>query len=226
VLETKPVPVLDRAMVEAAVLPFLGEIDQRVPDISAVKVDGKALHKAARKGREVAAPVRRVTVHQIDVLDVRENEIDLRVLCSKGFYVRSLGRDLAVALGTLGHLSSLKRLKNGPFLLEQAVPFDRVIKARKDPTLRDDLKDALVPLAAACRMLPHLTLSEDGVRRARVGQRILKSDVADRSSGQLVAGVQVAFDAAGAPIALLIEDEEGLRVARGFRDRTAPPSAD
>lgn len=222
VLQERPVPALDRQIVQRAILPFLGEIDQRVPDISAVKVDGKALHKTARKGREVAAPTRRVTTHAIDVLDVRENEIDLRVACSKGFYVRSLGRDLAEALGTVGHLSALKRTKNGPFTLDEAVPFERVIKAKQDPALRDDLRSALMPLATACQMLPTLTLSDDGVRRARVGQRVLPTDVMERRAGRITASAIVAMDTQGTPIALMLDEAEGLRVARGFRDRSLP----
>lgn len=215
--ETAPVPTLDRDKVEAATAQFLGEIDQRVPAISAVKVDGKALHKAARKGHEVAAPTRRVTAHAIEVLDVRANEIDLRVHCSKGFYVRSLGRDLAQALGTVGHLSALRRTRNGPFDVAHAVSFELLMRARRDEASRPEVRDALVPLKDACALLPHLVLSEAGVAHARFGQPIPSTDVISRAEGKLAAPIQVAFDEAGVPVALLSEDETGLRVVRGFR---------
>ncbi len=217
VQETVPVPVLDRGEVEAAAARFVGEIDQRVPAISAVKVDGKALHKAARKGHDVAAPTRRVTAHSIEVLDVRESEIDLRVHCSKGFYVRSLGRDLAAALGTVGHLSALRRMRNGPFEVENAVSFELLMRARRDEGSRPEVRAALVSLKEACALLPHLVLSEAGVTHARYGQPIPVGEVVSRAEGKLGAPIQVAFDAAGEPVALLTEDDAGLRVVRGFR---------
>ncbi len=220
--ETAPVPTLSLERVQDVVVQFVGEIDQQVPAISAVKVDGKALHKSARKGRDVTAPVRRVIAYSIDVLAVREAEIDLRIHCGKGFYVRSLGRDLARALGTVGHLTVLRRVKNGPFGVAQAVPFELIVQARRDQSLRPQVRDALLPLRDACGLLPQLQLSERGVTRARFGQAIESADVTSRAEGKIPAQIRVAFDTEGTPIALVQEDEAGLRVMRGFRVRPTP----
>jgi tRNA pseudouridine55 synthase len=215
--ETAPVPALDLETVRRATVPFLGETDQQVPAISAVKVGGKALHKTARKGREVAAPVRRVTAHSIDVLALREAEIDLRIHCGKGFYVRSLGRDLAQALGTVGHLTVLRRIKNGPFDVTQAVPFELILQARREQALRPQVREALLPLRDACALLPQIQLSEQGVTRARFGQLIETADVISRAEGKVPAQICAAFDALGTPVALVQENEAGVRVIRGFR---------
>ncbi len=216
-LATAPVPPLSRAGVEHAAAQFLGEFDQRVPDISAVKVGGQALHKAVRKGRVVDAPVKRVVAYAIDVSAVRDTAIDLRVHCSKGFYVRSLGRDLAQALGTVGHLSALRRVRNGPFEVAQAVPFELVMRARRDAALRSEVRRALVRLPAACALLPHLWLSDEGVTCARHGQTIPGHTVTSRGEGRLAAPLHAAFDAAGIPVALVRDEAGGLRVVRGFR---------
>ncbi len=217
--EAMPVPALDLELVQCAIAPFLGEIDQQVPAISAVKVDGKALHKTARKGGDVAAPTRRVVAYAIDVLGIRESEIDLRIHCGKGFYVRSLGRDLAQALGTVGHLTVLRRVKNGPFDVAQAVPFELILQARRVEGLRPQVREALISLADACALLPQVQLSEQGVTRARFGQLIETADVTGRVEGRVPTHIFAAFDAQGAPIALVQEDETGLRVVRGFRAR-------
>ena len=107
VTAVRPVPEgLDLARARAAAERFIGVIEQRVPDISAIKQGGERLYKKARRGEEVDAPVRSVVVHGISIIEAAGDRIELEVSCGKGFYVRSLARDLARALDTVGHVGS------------------------------------------------------------------------------------------------------------------------
>ncbi len=104
------VEVLDR---------FMGEIEQVPPMHSALKKDGKALYEYARDGETVEREPRRVTIHEIELLDMRLDgdapQLRLRVVCSKGTYIRTLGEDIGEALGCGGHLTSLRRIATGDF---------------------------------------------------------------------------------------------------------------
>lgn len=92
------------------------------PAISAIKVDGKRSYKLARGGSPPAHEPREVRVHDLEVLSQAESDLSVRLRVSKGYYVRALARDLAAELGTLGHLTSLRRTQSGRFRLDQAVP--------------------------------------------------------------------------------------------------------
>jgi tRNA pseudouridine55 synthase len=217
--QTAEVPPFSRADVDAAAARFLGEIDQRAPNVSAIKVGGKSLYKRVRSGELVEAPVRRVRVDALEVRAVRPDEIDLTLTTGPGFYVRSLGRDLAEALGTLGHLTSLRRTANGAYDLAQAVTFDQLKQARDDTVVRAELHAKLLPLRAVCRSLPHLTLDAAGVEHARCGRAIAPTHVGARSAtSESGVGSWVAFDEEGTPIALVEQAGDGLRVLRGFRN--------
>jgi tRNA pseudouridine55 synthase len=211
------VPPLELAGVREVAARFVGTIDQEVPAVSAVKVAGQALHKLARKGREVTAPVRKVTVHELEVRALREREVHLSVRCGKGFYVRSLARDLAVALGTLGHLSALRRTHNGAFTLAGAVDFERLrAAARGTEAERAEVRAQLIPFERVCRELPHVVLAPEAVEHVRHGRTFELALV--RSGAELLGDEPaVALDEAGAPLALLTRSGDRARVSRGFR---------
>ncbi|MFT3921982.1 MAG: tRNA pseudouridine(55) synthase TruB [Myxococcales bacterium] len=221
VVAEAPVPELSREQVEACARAFVGEIDQRVPDVSAIKVDGVPLYQRARKGQEVDAPTRRVSLHSLEILAVREREIDLRLSCSKGFYVRSLARDLAEALGTVGHLSALRRLQNGAFSVTQAV--DQVqlrAAAQGDEELRARMRAAVLPLHQVARGLSHVVLSETGAQHAFHGRLVPVSEVRSEVSTDDGGGVvKVAFDEQGSVLGLVerVESGDSWRVVRGIR---------
>lgn len=221
VVEERLVPALSLATVREVALRFVGEIEQQVPAVSAVKVQGRALYKSARKGQVVEAPVRTVRVRSLEILDVRENEIDLHIQCSKGFYVRSLGRDLAEALGTVGHLSALRRLESGFFSLAGAQSFADLRGARESEELRIQMRSKLVPLTDVARRLSHVTLSAEGKTHAQHGRAIPKHCVLDSvKRDDSETSVVVGFDEEGTVVALLEpagEAGETLRVLRGFR---------
>jgi len=135
IVEEKDVPALDVETVRVAALRFTGRVRQIVPVFSAVKKDGRPLHRLARAGSEVSPPEREVTIHGIDVRRVGEMDFDIDVTCGPGTYIRSLARDLAGALGTVGHLASLTRVSSGPISLDGAPGLDEALCAATQGTL-------------------------------------------------------------------------------------------
>jgi tRNA pseudouridine55 synthase len=122
--------VTDQAI--AAALPaFVGEIEQRPPAFSAVKVGGERLYKKARRGEAVEIAARPVTVYAFEVTGRRGSDVDVRIACSKGTYIRSLAHDLGQALGVGAHLVALRRTAIGPFTSDEAWALDALVEAAR-----------------------------------------------------------------------------------------------
>lgn len=134
-----------RAEVEAALRRFEGEIDQRPPAFSAMVVEGRRAYRIARKDDTFELPPRKVLVHDIRLLEYAWPIAKVELRCGKGFYVRSLARDLGLALGTGGHVASLRRTAVGPFTLALAKRLDEL------PQVID--MSCLVPVAEALVMV-------------------------------------------------------------------------
>ena len=100
---------------------FIGEIDQKPPVFSAIKKDGKRLYEHARKGEEVEIAARKTTIHEFEITRIALPEVDFRVICSKGTYIRSLANDFGKALNSGAHLTVLRRTKIGEFSVEGAI---------------------------------------------------------------------------------------------------------
>ncbi len=158
-----PVPPLERATLEAAFEKFRGTFLQTPPMFSAVRVEGKRLHELARKGEEVEREAREVTVHALTLLDFSADTVRFSVEASKGFFVRVLAQELGKALGTLGHLTALRRTKSAGFTLAQAVPLAEV--EAKGALIGA----ALVPEAQALVGLPSLTVTAAEAQKVRHG---------------------------------------------------------
>jgi len=110
--------------IHGAGLEFIGEIDQVPPVYSALKKDGKRLYEYARSGEEINIPSRKTTITEFEITEIRFPEVDFRVVCSKGTYIRSLANDFGMSLGTGAYLSSLRRTKIGGFLVEDALDIE------------------------------------------------------------------------------------------------------
>ena len=106
---------------DGAALQLTGEIEQTPPVFSALKKDGKRLYEYARKGEDVKLESRPVTIHKFEVDARRFPEVDFRIVCSKGTYIRSMANDFGIALGSGAYLSSLKRTRVGEFTIEEAL---------------------------------------------------------------------------------------------------------
>jgi tRNA pseudouridine55 synthase len=149
-----------REALEAALAPFRGEIQQVPPTYSAVKVEGRRMHREARKGNPVEAPPRPVTVHELRLDRYEWPELDLHLRCSSGTYARGIARDLGESLGTGGYMSRLIRTRVGSLDLTSAVPPDQV-EARHVVGIEPALKEfprLNVPLQQRSRLVRGQTL--------------------------------------------------------------------
>lgn len=106
--------------IEESLAGFLGKIDQSPPLYSAVHIDGRRAYKAALNGEQIDMPTREVTIHELEPLSWDGQSLNVRVRCSKGTYIRSLARDIALAAGSCAHVSELTRTAVGPFTLSMA----------------------------------------------------------------------------------------------------------
>lgn len=156
--------VPDPEAVSAALPRFVGRIWQRPPDYSAVKIGGRRAYDLARRGQSPQPSPRIVEIHRIDLIRYRYPELELGVECGSGTYIRALGRDLAMALGTRAVMASLLRTAIGHFRLEEAVDPRRLDREHWLAFLR--------PARDAVRHLPELRPGEDDLRRLRNGERI------------------------------------------------------
>lgn len=121
-------PKLDEKQIINALNSFLGKSLQTPPMTSAVHVNGKKLYELAHRGIEIERPAREIEVFDIKLLSYKDNEITFYVKVSKGTYIRVLGSDIALKLGTIGYLSSLKRVEVGPFKIEDTIDIEKIIE--------------------------------------------------------------------------------------------------
>ncbi len=119
--ETFPTEHITEALLQETVQQFLGEIDQKPPVFSAIKKDGKRLYEHARKGEEVEIAARKTTIYEFELTRIALPEVDFRVVCSKGTYIRSLAYDYGLALNSGAHLTALRRTKIGEFDVVDAI---------------------------------------------------------------------------------------------------------
>lgn len=192
----------------AAVLPrFTGPIAQVPPAYSALKVDGQRAYDLARAGEEVVLATRDVTIHALTLATAPGDDplqaATLTAHVSKGTYIRSLARDIALALGTVGHVTYLRRTKAGPFSLDQAITLDKLDKIAKARSL----EHSLLPLSAGLDDIPALALTPDQAGALRQG-RVLAGIAADDGQAFAMLGEL--------PVALVEVEHGSVRVVRGF----------
>lgn len=206
VVSEAAVPTLDVARAQAALDGFVGAQRQIPPAYSALKKDGVALHERARRGEVVTPEARSVVLHEARVSDV-EGGVTFEILAGKGYYVRSLGRDLARALGTVGHLSALRRLTSGRYAIEDALDGEVLARAaRGDQLAQAAVRAALRPITPEHIPLPSLHVEAEGALALRQGKR---------PATAAAPGTYVAFEAE-TPVAIVEVEAGTLRVLRGF----------
>ncbi|MEQ8210071.1 MAG: tRNA pseudouridine(55) synthase TruB [Lacipirellulaceae bacterium] len=180
-----PIPTIEQ--IEAVLPTFIGTIQQRPPAYSAIKQQGQRAYKLAREGKQVELAARPVEIYEITVDGFEYPELQLTIHCGSGTYVRSIGRDLAEALGTKAVMSGLERTAIGSFRVEESLATDAI-----EPST---LETHLLPAIRAVEAIPRLTLGEKEWQEISHGREI-KSDVslgeidevaAVNSQGELVA---------------------------------------
>lgn len=197
-------------LVAAALRDEAARTEQIPPAYSAIQIDGERSHDLARAGKEVELPPRPVAVRSCVVVGARAvagelPSIDLDAIVSKGYYVRSLARDLGARLGLPAHLSQLRRTQSGAFTIAEASPLDAAPEA---------LRAAILPLAEAVRRaLPAAVLTDAGTVRARQGKRLTSDDFAAPPPAE---GAAAWLDPAGRLVAIGEPEAGALVVLRGF----------
>lgn len=191
------------AEVEAVLPRFTGPIVQVPPAYSALKVDGQRAYDLARAGKDVTLASRDVTIHALSIVASTPDSITLSARVSKGTYIRSLARDIAHALDTVGHVTMLRRTRAGSFALDAAISLDKLSEAAKGRTLEQHL----LPLTAGLDDIPALPVDPDQAGALRQGRKLI--GIAARP------GLNLATDR-GIPVALVELSGDELRVVRGF----------
>jgi tRNA pseudouridine55 synthase len=218
------------AEIEAVLPRFTGEIEQVPPAFSALKVDGKRAYDLARAGEAPEMKARRVTVHSLAVRHPSESwdlasssptqngqgdssfrwndqerleAVTLQATVSKGTYIRSLARDIARALESVGHVTMLRRTRAGPFALDSAISLDKL----RERAMARDLEQALLPLTAGLDDIPALPVTPDQASLLRQGRRLVGTAAKP--------GLHLATDES-VPVALVELAGDELRVVRGF----------
>ena len=193
----------DSAAIVAILPRFTGPIAQVPPAYSALKVDGKRAYALARAGETVELAIRHVTVHDLVLVaaDVASATFAARV--SKGTYIRSLARDVAVALGTVGHVTMLRRMRAGPFGIDAAITLDKFERAVQGAAL----EQVILPLMAGLDDIPALAVDPDEAAALRQGRRLFGHPAKPGTYLACLGAV---------PVALVEVDPEAVRVLRGF----------
>jgi tRNA pseudouridine55 synthase len=201
---------LTPSSIREAVERFRGEIQQLPPMYSAVKVDGVPLYRSARAGKTIAREPRTVVIHQLDVLGIDGQDVTLRVVCSKGTYIRTLCADIGKALGVGGHLRALERTRVGPLMLNRALTVDEIIRHHS----LGGLTAHIWSLDEVLQNLPALVVDSRAADRVCHGAPVGWSSVLSPKDGH-------AQQEAGMPVR--IHDGSGRLLAVG---RLSQPSGD
>lgn len=223
VIAQERVPAFDNAILEDAARQFLGPQQQIPPMYSALKKDGKKLYEYARAGIEIDRPARNIDIKAIDLTLIDNNHVQLTVTCSKGTYVRVLAEDIANKLGTLGHLTALRRLQVGSFSIADAITV-----AQLEALTLDDRLTNLLSVDACIDVEAELILTVEQCERVQMGQRLnVFEQLTEKLKAFITAAVTLQQDSHAktdnnddllpedVPVDIRLIDEEGQFVGLG-----------
>ncbi|MBO5364786.1 MAG: tRNA pseudouridine(55) synthase TruB [Clostridia bacterium] len=205
VLRTSQVAVTEEDIQNTA-KKFLGKISQIPPMYSAIKQDGKKLYELAREGKTVERKPRQVTIDTIEIqeIDLVHHRFTMRVVCSKGTYIRTLCQDMGEALGCYAHMAELCRTKTGQFSLKDAMTLDEVEAAMKEGDL-----SFLTPVDKVFYDLPALNLNLKQGEQVRHGVRIRAKDFPEGARCRM-------YDQAGEFLAVSVVEENRWKIEKTF----------
>ncbi len=168
ITERVTVPALGHQKIESVLVRFMGDIEQIPPMFSALKQGGRRLYDLARQGIEVERAPRRVTIHELKLLDYGADFLKLEVFCSKGTFIRTLAEDIAKALETVGHVEELRRTQVGVYDVSNAVTLDQL-----EAMTLEERRDLLLPIDSAVAGWPRVQLGDDMAFYLLRGQPVL-----------------------------------------------------
>jgi tRNA pseudouridine55 synthase len=207
-----------REAIEAEIPRHVGEILQAPPAYSAVKIGGERAYDLARDGEAVAPEPRLVRIDEVRLLALDADQASFEMVCGKGAYVRSWVRDFALALGTVGHVSALKRTRVGGFKLEDAIPLEKLKAFMHIPAAFEHLR----PISTALDGIPALAVTGPDAVRLRSGNPIIVragqfARLADSNPSDALQGLTVYLSTnEGEPVALAALEAGELRPFRVF----------
>lgn len=193
----------DTAAIDGVLARFTGALSQTPPAYSALKVDGKRAYALARAGETVTLAPRQITVHSLTLVSHTPDSATFSASVSKGTYIRSLARDLALALGTVGHVAMLRRTRAGPFGLEAAISLDNLTALVQE----HGPEQLILPLMAGLDDIPALIIDPDQAAALRQGRKL--------TGHPAPPGTYLACHGS-VPVALVEVDSATVRVVRGF----------
>lgn len=209
VVELTSDKIPSRAEILAALPHFLGKIKQIPPAYSAIKINGQQAYKLARKGQNIEMPEREIEIYALELLEEYADSAKFKVECSKGTYVRTLGHDLAIHLGTVGHLIELRRIKCGIFSLEHKILLDSLEKME----YVEERRKSLLPIETSLRDIAEIAVSADDAIKLSHGQGLSPKNFANLKQGSTLKAVF-----ADCLIALVRVDEHKISPIRVFRN--------
>ncbi|MCU7799929.1 MAG: tRNA pseudouridine(55) synthase TruB [gamma proteobacterium symbiont of Lucinoma myriamae] len=206
IIDTKPIPNLNKSQILDLLASFEGEQDQTPPMFSALKHNGRPLYEYARKGIEIERKSRRITLFEIKLLDfstAKENTdkpayIEIEVHCSKGTYIRTLCEDIGQAIGCGAYISALRRIDSGPFSLSQSITIEQLYEQFNPDDELDEAKQIqmdklLLPTDTAIEQFPGIMLNEAQFKQIQHGMTI-NFDPASMTISSPVTSVMIQSD--------------------------------
>jgi tRNA pseudouridine55 synthase len=190
---------------------FTGEIMQAPPAFSAIKVDGERAYDLARAGEAVELAERPVMIEALKLIEAAPDHATFEVTCGKGTYIRSLARDMARALGTVAHVSSLRRVAVGPFTEAHMISLEKLSDLSHKAPGGDAINGVLLPIETVLDGIPALAIDEEKARRLRQGQPVLL-----RGANAPIAEDAVLVMSGGKPLGLGQISEGTLKPKRLF----------
>ncbi len=189
IAESNSRPTLDQ--LQQALYKFTGEISQIPPEYSAIKINGKRACDIMRDGQSVELKPRNVKIYKIELLAHTPETATIRVKCSKGFYIRSLARDISSELGVLGYVTKLRRIESGKVKIERAISLDYIEKIVHNG-LTEEFSKVLYPIDAVLDDILVQQVTEEESKKLRFGQKLpfskdSHSDIAVKCDNKLIA---------------------------------------
>lgn len=173
VLQTREIKPFNKSDIETVISTFRGDIKQIPPMYSALKHNGQPLYKLARQGIEIKRKERKVTIHELKLLEFTNNTITFNVMCSKGTYIRTLAQDIGESLGCGAHLSMLKRTEVEPFNCSRLYTIEEIERLSE----ANDLDKTLLPIDSVLQEYPSMVLSTEEEKRIKNGLKVARRDI-------------------------------------------------
>ena len=204
ITEEKKIPDLSHEFIIDTCRGFTGEINQIPPSFSALKLNGVPLYKHARQGNFIEKEPRKITIHELEVIDINIPFIDIRVKCSAGTYIRTLASDIAEKLETCGHLHALERTMCGELSLDQGLPLEKIT----EKNFLDEIDKHLIPMEKIVDFMPEITIEDSIIPDIFNGKKIYIEDIANNMN--IIENIPIRIMSKEKKLISIVRKENGL----------------